>query len=222
MQTALGVAQAPCTSHTRPVLPLPSQKLSKTQLWHLDSGDARAVVQPAVKAKPCYGGSISFATVVLVVLSSTAAVSNRLGCVRETPLLSSQAHGCPWQADVSSALAQRCFWSCLNNSSLRAHASLSKGVLHGELTARSPHSASRSHGKHVQGLRQLVMLHCKHQAQWINSNAWHRPRCLILLLVSAVLLLGFICTTNPAQVCSKRRNRYCSLAGSAVMHRNER
>lgn len=36
------------------------------------------------------GGSISFATVVLVVLSSTAAVSNRLGCVRETPLLSSQ------------------------------------------------------------------------------------------------------------------------------------
>lgn len=52
------------------------------------------------------------------------------------------AHGCPWQADVSLALAQRCFWSCLNNSSLRAHASLSKGMLHWELTARSPHSAS--------------------------------------------------------------------------------
>lgn len=93
---------------------------------------------------------------------------------RETPLLSSQVHDCPWQADGSLALAQRCLWSCLNNSSLRGRASLSKDMLHWELTATSPHSASSSYGKRVWRLGQLTMLHCKQQAEWRNPNAWHR------------------------------------------------
>lgn len=129
-----------------------------------------------VKANPCYRESIPFPTAPALPAVQHCSSEQQAGlCHGETPLLSSQVHDCPWQADVSLASAQRCLWSCLNNSSLRAHASLSKGTLHQELTARSPHSASSSYGKRVWGLRQLVMLHCKHQAEWINSNAWHRP-----------------------------------------------
>lgn len=62
-------------------------------------------------------------------------------CHRETPLLSSQIYGCPWQADVSLALARGCLRGRLNNSSLRARVSLSKGTLQRELPP-----AANSHG----------------------------------------------------------------------------
>lgn len=134
------------------------------------------MILPTVTANPSYGERIPFPTVPALSAAQHCSSEQQAGlCHGETPLLSSQVHGCPWQADVSLALAQRCLWSCLNNSSLGAHASLSKGMLRRELTARSPHSASSSYGKRAQKLRQLVMLHRKHQAERINSNAWHRP-----------------------------------------------
>lgn len=162
---------------TSPALNQPeTQQNPGLSAWHFDSADAPVVIQPTGKANPCYGESIPFPTAPAPPAEQRCSSEQQAGLWhRETPLLSSQVHDRPWQADVSLALAQRCLWSCLNNSSLRVRASLSKGMLHWELTARSPHGAPSSYGKRVWRPRQLTMLHCKHQAEQINSNAWHRP-----------------------------------------------
>lgn len=139
---------------------------------------------------------------------------------RETPLLSSQVHDCPWQADGSLALAQRCLWSCLNNSSLRGRASLSKGMLHWELTATSPHSASSSY-------ETCVETRAAHLAALQTAGRMNKSKCLTQSCASfcswclQCCCWAVICSTNPALICSKHRNRYCSLAGSAAMHSNE-